>query len=335
MKLAVIRPARLTDLPSLLSFALSAGYGITSLPNNPRVLKKKLEHSLHAFKTELLNPSHETYLFCLEQNEEVIGTSGIVSRIGMDEPFFAYHLRYEHTHCPHLGIERQIPLLHFTEARKKPTEIGTLFLAEKFRNKVLGRLLSLSRFLFIATFKDRFASTVIAELRGINREGYSPFWEAVGRFFFQMDFPKADFLRTEHPAFIEELAPKHPIYVELLPQEAQNAIGNTHADTAAAKRLLEKQGFKVSHYIDLFDAGPHLYAHTDEIDVIRSSHKGILANLRSEITNAPLALIANNRLDFRATCAPIRVENQQISLHPDAAAVLEIKIDDPIRYYFI
>lgn len=333
MKLPLIRPAQPSDLIPLIQFSEEAGYGITSLPRNPLVLEKKIHASESAFQEKLVIPTHETYQFCLEWEERVIGTSGIVSRIGMTEPFFAYQLAYEPQVCISLGIDRRIGVLHFTRARKKPTEIGSLFLEEPFRRNEFGKLLSFSRFLFIATFKNRFAPTVIAELRGINNEGISPFWEAVGRPFFHTDFPKADLLRSEHHGYIEELFPKHPLYVDLLPQPAQKAIGNTHPETTAARKLLERQGFKISHYLDLFDAGPHLFAPTEEIHAIKTSVVSTVTALSSEKIHTTRAFLSNTRLDFRATYAPISIGEEGLSFHPAVAETLHVDVGSPIRYY--
>jgi arginine N-succinyltransferase len=335
MKLAVVRPSKIDDLSALIRFSEESGYGITSLPRNAAVLEKKLQASKLAFSEKMILLTHETYQFCLELDGQIIGTAGIISRIGMSETFFAYHLRYEHQISRYLGIDRQIPVLHFIQAHKKPTEIGSLFLLPTFHHKNLGKLLSLSRFLFISTFKNRFAPTVIAELRGVNQEGHSPFWEAVGRPFFQIDFPKADLLRTVHHGCIEELFPKHPLYVELLHKEAQEVIGKTHPSTLPAKKLLEKEGFKSSHYLDLFDGGPHMYAPTEEIGAIKNSKEVTLDRLDAEMSLNASAIIANTRLDYRATYAPILVEGDRAILHPEVAAALQVEIGDSIRYYIL
>ncbi len=333
MSYPIIRPAGLSDLPSLTRFAKHSGYGITSLPNNSVELEKKLRDSERSFREELYYPKHETYIFALEFEKKVVGTSGIVSRIGVSEPFFAYHLLYEHLKCPHLNIDRKAPLLHVIRARKKPTEIGTLFLESTFRKKNWGKLLSFSRFLFIAQFKQRFASTVVAEMRGINHNGFSPFWEAVGRPFFQIDFPHADLIRTETHACLEELFPKHPIYVDLLPQEVQQVIGEIHPDTEPARTLLYKQGFKMSHYVDLFDAGPHLYAPTDQIDAVRHSIT-TTAHIKHH-TASTWAILCNTHLNFRATLAPLSIEADHVLIDPQLADALEITSGAPLRYYLL
>ena len=50
--------------------------------------------------------------------------------------------------------------------------------------------------------------------------------------------------------------PRHPVYVNLLPPSARDAIGAVHADTAPARAMLEQEGFRYEGYVDIFDAGP-------------------------------------------------------------------------------
>lgn len=330
MGIPFIRPAKMDDLERLFQFSIDAGYGITSLPRNLDLLSKRIHDSLLSFQNKT---THAGYLFCLEYESEVIGTSGIISHIGVKKPFFTYHLLQESVLSPFLHIDRKIPLLHFTQAQKHPTEIGSLFLAEPFRQKHNGTLLSLSRFLFISLFKQRFAGNVFASLRGVNHRGVSPFWEAVGRPFYQMDFPQADLLRIEYPSCIDELFPRHPLYLDLLPKEAQSVLGLPHLDTLPAKKILEKQGFRSCHYMDLFDGGPYLYAHTEEIHAVKESKTVLISALRSEINTETHALVSNTHLDFRATFAPLLLEEDQAILQPAVASALQVEKGDPIRYY--
>ncbi len=61
---------------------------------------------------------------------------------------------------------------------------------------------------------------MVSELRGVvGPDGVSPFWEALGRHFFKMDFSEADRLSaTTDNQFILDLMPKYPIYADLLPE---------------------------------------------------------------------------------------------------------------------
>lgn len=141
----------------------------------------------------------------------------------------------------------------------------------EWRKEGNGYLLSKSRFMFMAAFRDKFNDKVVAEMRGvIDEHGYSPFWQSLGKRFFSMDFSRADFLcGTGQKAFIAELMPKHPIYTHFLSQEAQDVIGQVHPQTAPARAVLEKEGFRYRNYIDIFDGGPTLECDIDRVRAIR------------------------------------------------------------------
>ncbi len=319
-KIAFIRPATAQDLPFFLNFAQESGPGITSLPRNPALLEKQLAQP-------------ESHLFSLEFEGRVIGSCGLVSRIGVETPFFAFHRLVETHRSSLLDVEIEVPVLHFIEARKKPTEIGTLYLQKEFRGQGFGPLLSYCRFLFIAQFREKFASTVITELRGVNHEGISPFWEAVGHHFFGLEFSEADQLRFTNPETVEELFPRHPIYSQLLPFAAQEVIGNPHPNTVPAKKMLEKQGFILSDYFDIFDGGPHLYAPTDEIHAVRTSQRATLRELRSDLTTKTRAIVATTKSEFRACVSEILIEDERITLPLTVGQTLNVDVGEEILYY--
>ncbi len=95
-------------------------------------------------------------------------------------------------------------------------------------------------------------------MRGvIDEQGYSPFWESLGKRFFAMEFSRADYLcGTGQKAFIAALMPKHPLYIDFLSPEAQAVIGKVHPQTAPARTVLEKEGFRYLNYIDIFRRRP-------------------------------------------------------------------------------
>ena len=108
----------------------------------------------------------------------------------------------------------------------------------------------------------------------VSPEGVSPFWEAVGRHFFRMDFAEADKLSaTTDNQFILDLMPQHPIYVDLLPEEARAVIGQCHRDGEGARRLLEWEGFRSRNVVDIFDGGPLMSAPRDAIRTVREAHR--------------------------------------------------------------
>lgn len=330
----VIRPIQMQDLESLWEFANEAGFGFTTLPKNKSLIEEKIEKSLHSFSEKIEKPYHESYLFVLDREGTAIGCSGLFSRIGMSEPFYAYHLLPLHQECKLLNRAQEIDVIHFIKARKKPTELCTLFLKKQFRHSHFGRLLSLSRFLFIASNRNRFAPIVIAELRGYSDEqGNTPFYDAIARPFFKISFNEAVELRYAHPECIEELFPHHPIYVNLLTQEAQNTIGMLHHDTQPAMKLLENQGFKKSHYVDIFDAGPHLFAHTEDINAVKNSLLGKVAKIADKISDGQRALVSNTHLDFRGAIASIKIEGKEVEIDRELAKALKLDVGLPVRYY--
>lgn len=329
-KVPILRPARLSDLPTLYQFAHSASYGITSLAKNEKALQAVVENSLKPFSPEAIE-NH--FLFCLEWEKKVVGLSGIVVRSAEEKPLYAFRLTQETFQYNPLKIKLDQTALVLMRGRKKPTEIGSLFLDRAFRGKSLGRLLSLGRFLFMANFSDWFAPLIIAELRGINQEGYSPFWAAVGQNFCPFDFPKADLLRFENSEWIEALFPKHPIYTSLLSKEAQMAIQKTHPSTTPALKMLVKQGFQPSGFVDILDGGPHLHAPTKEIHAIKNSHIRTVAELRSSLEGPP-SLIANLQPDFRAVQGPILEEKgDKIVLSLAVGKALNVEIGNQVRVY--
>src|SRR4051812_23204367 len=256
----ILRPACETDLPKLIELARSIIGGVTTLPVNEAFLEERIDDSSRAFSPKIKKPGGEYYLFVLENmgNGEIVGTSAIASRVGGFDPFYSYEIRAEKfVHAP-LKIAKEIAVLHLKATHRGPSELCSLFLRADCRRGGLGRLLSLARLVFMRGFPKRFDPIVIAELRGyLDQENKSPFWEWVGRHFFEHDFYQADGLSgLGNKEFIADLMPKHPIYVPLLPPSVQAVIGRVHHEAVPALNLLLGEGFVQTTEVDIFDAGP-------------------------------------------------------------------------------
>jgi len=332
----LLRPICEADLPGLVALAGSTGGGLTTLPLNEEFLSDRIENSLRAFSPRVRKPGGEFYLFALEDTatRELVGVSGIMSRVGGFEPWFSYEIRPEHHAHPPLNVAKDIPVLHLKEEHRGPSEICSLFLRADRRRGGAGRLLSLSRFLFIGAQPKRFTPSIIAEMRGyIDQTGRSPFWEAVGRHFFPIDFYAADVLSgLGEKEFIRDLMPRHPVYVPLLGSEVESVIGRVHHDTEPALALLLAEGFVKTNEVDIFDAGPLLRADTANIRTLRLARS---ANVKSAALPGPAAapqqLLANGALDFRATLGTV-LENADVSVSLDSptAAALNLDVGDKI-----
>lgn len=271
----VLRPITANDFDALKQIAVESGHGFTSLPVDDTQLKEKIDRAQNSFTKNVDKPIDESYLFVLEDSitGQVVGTTAIEAAVGLSVPLYHYHLGKTVHHSPTLNVYNTVDILSMCNDYTGCSEICTLFLRENSRKGLTGRFLSRSRFLFMAQHSERFADTVIAEMRGVSDDaGHSPFWQWLQEHFFSIEFPQADHLvGLGNKVFISELMPKYPIYVNLLSKKAQAVIGHVHEKTKPALKLLEKEGFEHRGYVDLFDAGPTVEAKLGNIRSIRES----------------------------------------------------------------
>lgn len=271
----IIRPIAHNDLPVLQQIAVESGPGFTSLVDDRDFLTRKIQHSIDSFQRRVSQPGNESYLFVLEDEEtgEVIGTTGIAASVGLDSPLYHYHRSQVVHHSRELGLFRRMEVLNMCNHYTGCSEICTLFLRPKFRRAHAGKLLSKVRFLFMAQNPQRFASTVIAEMRGVSdANGQSPFWNWLRDYFVDLDFATVtQMVGAGNNRFIAELMPKYPLYTHLMSEQARQVIGQVHEHTRPALHMLESEGFRHKGYVDLFDAGPTVEAELGQIHSVRDS----------------------------------------------------------------
>lgn len=333
----IIRPIQSSDYPALHEIAVESGHGFTSLPVNEELLRKRINSSEQSFATDVAQPGHESYLFVMEDTDtqQVVGTSGIEAAVGLDDAFYHYHLGKVVHSSRELDIYNTVDILTLCNDYTAVTEICTLFLRESARQGNNGRLLSKFRFLFLMEHQQRFAETVIAEMRGISDEnGNSPFWQWLEEHFFSMDFPTADYLTgIGQKVFIAELMPKYPIYVSLLSKEAQDVIGKVHPQTKPALQLLESEGFACRGYVDIFDAGPTVEASIKNIHTAQHSRK--LPVVIGDVEQSTEFMMINTRVqDFRGVAAPLELDEQQqkVVITAETARALNVEAGEEIRF---
>jgi arginine N-succinyltransferase len=332
----VIRPVTPADLPQLVELAGLTSFGLTTLPKDPDFLRRRIRDSERGFERILdAEPRGESYLFVMEEitTGRILGTSGIVSKVGGFEPFYAFRIETEHYESEMLGSDRDITTLHLVREHDGPCEIGSMFMHPDARGKGAGRALSVARFLFIAEHPQSFDTSVIAEMRGvIDDRGTSAFWNAVGHHFYEIDFPKADSLSILNKRFIADLMPRHPIYVPLLPPEAQAVIGQVHTDTKPALTILEAEGFRETGMIDIFDAGPIVSCRRDDLRLVRESKRATLTAVTDDtIASAPY-LVGTTVAAFRACATTVEIHRDDgVVLPREAAEALGVVPGDSIR----
>jgi arginine N-succinyltransferase len=312
--------------------------GLTTLPHDKKILCNRILESLHSFSSDLDKPKGDPYLFVLEDisTHAVIGICGVLSKIGGFEPFYTYEIKTILKKSRHLNVKNEITYLRLLRVHNGPSEAGTLFLMPQARQNGAGRLLSLSRFLFIAQYRKRFEKRIVAEMRGyFDNNGKSPFWESVSRYFFPVEFEIADLMQMKDKSFIEDLIPEHPLYVALLPYAAQKVIGKIYKDTEPALHILEREGFKRTNEVSIFDAGPVVSAKVDEIRSVKDSRVAEIAGFVDSINSKNLYLIANVQSisHFRVAIGQLRkLRNQSIRVTKEVGSALCLKTSDQVRY---
>lgn len=328
----IVRAVQLEDLDQLWELIASATYGMTTLQITKDQLAERVELSNFAFNRQTEKASGEPYVFVMEDTSigKLVGLSCIFSKTGGYEPFYSYRRVTETHYCELLDKHQTIESLQLAKIHDGPTEIGSLYLAPDYRGKGRGRLLSLSRFAFMAAHPKRFADAIIAEMRGVmSNEGECPFWEAIGRHFFDMDFPQADSLSTINKKFIEDLMPKHPIYTSMLPDYAKEILGDVHPNTRPALAMLQAEGFEKIDLIDIFDGGPVVRCARDEINAVKRCQVKPVSAIEASLEGDSV-ILASSKSGFRALLGVATPADEGLAIDRACAATLQLKIGDPV-----
>ncbi len=329
----VVRPAGPDDFEAMAELAVLSGRGFTSLPEDEPTLRDRLATSADSFSGQVA-PLEAWYTLMLEDADtgRVEGVAGIKAAVGLKRPFFSFRVmsltqfssvnrtRFDHS------------ALVLVNECSGWTEVGSLFLRPERRSGGAGRLLAQSRYMLIAADPARFAEMVMAELRGwFDEDGTCPFWETVGCKFFRLPFDKADLMSASTDGqFILDLAPRHPIYLELLPDAVQKAVGRVHREGEPARAMLAREGFRPQSLVDIFDAGPTVAARRDEIATVKASRRLIVRI--GELGERAALLIAREAVDsFRAVRAPAIVHEEEVEMGRETADALRIDAGDVVR----
>jgi arginine N-succinyltransferase len=323
----VVRAIREQDTDGLLDLVREVGFGMTTLKPDRAALSARVAIACASF-AERIPPPQRDYLFVMEDSVKgrIVGVCAIKAAVGLEEPFYNYRIGTLVHSSNELKVFSRMDTLYLSNDLTGCAELCSLFLHPDYRSGTNGKLLSKSRFMFMAQFPHLFPEKLIAEMRGYQRaDGTSPFWDSLGHHFFKMDFSRADDLSAlGKKSFIAELMPRHPLYVAYLPQEAQEVIGVVHVDTAPARWLLEQEGMHYEGYVDIFDAGPVLQSRVSELRAFRDSELALpeVTEKQDEGQVGP-SLIANTQLrDFRVIAADTSPEQGRISMTAGQHALL-------------
>lgn len=334
----IVRPARLADLAALHMLAKQSLAGVTSLPDDLQRLEQRLRSSEASFSSEVDYPGEEDYLFVLEDGAsgELFGCAGIQANCGFSQPFYSFrHDVFVHA-SPALGIKHKVHALSLCHDLGGNSLLKGFHVIASLREGPAAQLVSRARLLFVAAHRQRFATRLVAEMVGCADEhGRSPFWDAVGRHFFGLEYEQAEALGASvDRTYLAELLPHYPIYVSLLPEPAQEVMGQVNPNARRPYDILIGEGFESERYIDVYDAGPTLEADTADVRSVADSHV-VPLRITDEIprANATAWLVINQRsAGYRAVIIRSNwLAGRPLAVCPADAAALQLNEGDHVR----
>lgn len=332
----IMRPARMGDLPEVQRLAADSPIGVTSLPDDRERLAEKIRTSEASFAAEVSFNGEEGYFFVIEDatSGRLVGCSGIVATAGFSEPFYSYRNETFVHASRELKIHNKIHVLSLCHDLTGNSLLTSFYMQPELDGTPAAELNSRGRLLFVASHPGRFAETMVVEVVGYSDEqGDAPFWDAIGRNFLAISYAEAERLcGLKSRTMLAELMPSYPIYVPLLPDSAQEAIGQVHPRAQVPFDILMREGFEAEHYIDIFDGGPTVHARTSGIRSIAQSRLAPV-RLGAPAQTGRLYLVANNETrNFRALIAELDWEpGQPLTLEPALSEALGVGEGSSVR----
>ena len=313
----IVRAVRREDLQHL--YELARQFTLLNLPAERRAIENKIERSIASFGGELGKGEAE-YLFVVEdlEAEMVVGSSLILAKNGTpSSPNFSFKVLKKERFSRELGIGFIHQILRLNVNTDGPTEVGGLVVDRAYRRRPekVGRMISLSRFIYIGMEPDRFEADLHSEMAPpLTEEGRSDFWESLGRRFTGMPYQEADQISSQNNGFIQSLFPEEDIYLALLDSKARLVLGRVAEETQAALHMLNKIGFKYKEEVDPFDGGPHLGCPAKECSLVKNLKKlKISKNKAGQFDQFALMGLTRDG-DYSGTVSSFRMEGDELVL---------------------
>ncbi|MCE2918202.1 MAG: arginine N-succinyltransferase [Rubrivivax sp.] len=332
-----LRAARPDDIDAFVRIAGASATGITTLPEDRAQLADRLNRSTQAGASSDEPSGEEIHLFVVEHDGRIVGTSGIAASAGFADRFYSFRNEMVVQSSPVLAASNRIHTLHLCHDLTGHTLLTSFYIDPEYEATLAPQLLSRARLLFIAEFAERFSDRIASESPGLaDDNGRCPFWDAVGRRFFAMDYPQVERLAGgRHKRFIAELMPQAPIYVPLLPNEAQWAIGQLHPVAELPFSILEDEGFDSETYVDIFDGGPTVDARVAMLKSVKASRAAqVVAAASAAPGNGPSSwhIVANTRRDhFAAVLRHAERGTTDLALGDATCQALAVEPGDRLR----
>lgn len=335
----VVRPVDRADIGALEAMAAVSIPGLHTLPRTREAIVAAVERSIASFAAHVDIPSEESYQFVLEDlhSREVVGTAAIHASAGSNGTYFAFRNDVIQQVSRDLNISHSVHALTLCSELTACSHLSGFYIRHRETAGQEAALLSRARLLYAMLAPHRFGDRFFVPLAGVtDANGQSAFWNALGRKFFKMDFLEAERVidGARNRTLIVELMPHYPVYVPLLPEDAQAVLGQIHPSGQLAFKLLTQEGFEADEYIDIFDGGPILQAHKNSLRSFCGSqlrqveNAGRAAGTEELVTYA----VASTEQNFRAViaaCPPVETA-QAICLPRDAQQALGVSAGDTV-----
>ena len=335
--MTIARLARKADLPAMLRLAVSADSLVYTLPRTEAELRRAIEWSTESIARTVDVPGDEQYLLVLENAAgDLLGIAAIRATAGTQGTFFCYRNDVIHHASRDLRITNNVHVLTLSSDLTGHTQLLSFFVDSQRVTRAEAELLSRARLVLAARDRQRFSQRFFSSLAGwCDEDLASPFWDALGRRFFAMDFIDAEraVAGARNKTLIVELMPHYPVYVPMLPPEARAAIGQLHDVAALPFEILEAEGFEGDLYVDIFDGGPILEAHASKLRTLAGARTLVAQLLRGErggVATQHLVAAADAAQDFACTRSEawVHADDGVVLLPAETLAALELSPGD-------
>ena len=328
----LFRPAQSGDLAAIERLAGGATPKLTNLPAHRDRLEERIARSSRSLAHNVDFPGDELYTFVLEDRNlgEIIGTASIRAQAGAQDAYYTYRQETLIHASQQLNLRHEVQTLSLSHEMSEVSLLCALSLDSRYRGTSAATLLRRARLMFIAQYPERFAETLGVAFPGyLDEAGGSPFWDSVGRHFFEQSYHEINLLAgVRSKSFIAEVMPQFPLYLPLLTPQARAAIGREHPAHEQALQEMLAEGFVRSRHVDIFDAGPVVRGERQRLHTL--THCGwhpVRIRPAASLPDAEPAMVANQQLaDFRCTVARYALTpTGQLMLSEEQAALLGVE----------
>jgi arginine N-succinyltransferase len=151
-----------------------------------------------------------------------------------------------------------------------------------------------------------------------------------------MSFADADLYGGIHGnQFIADLMPKQPLYVNMLPQAAQDVIGQPNVVGKPALEMLKNEGFRWNGHVDIFDAAPSVDIKIDDVTSVKNSKLAEIIGLTESDEDENAMLSNSDVTSFKTVYSGISVEKGGVRIPRATLKALELNLGDSIRYLLV